>query len=125
MTPYIEHCQNVPKWMIKKVANIARNLRDQSNVQNAYNQLIYNATLILKLELQIFPDLSLLVPREFLEALVAGTGSNLSNLECAAIIILQYEAENTTPINFKEHLKEYLQLKWESLNSLLERNSDE
>ncbi len=29
------------------------------------------------------------------------------------------------PINIDEHFEEYLHLKWESLNFLLERNSDE
>jgi len=125
MTPYIEHCQNVPKWMIKKVATIACNFRDESNVENAYHQLVFNAAIILQAELITSPALSLIVPLEFSKALKAGTGSNLSPLECMAIIILQYEAEEAPPVNIEENFKEYLHLKWESLNSLLERNSDE
>ena len=125
MTPYIEHCQNVPKWMIKKVATIARNFRDESNVQNAYHQLVFEAAILLQGELKTFPDFSSIVPIEFLKALKAGTGSNLSNLECMAIIINKYDTEESPPINVEENVKEYLHLKWESLNSLLERNSDE
>ncbi len=125
MTPYIEHCQNVPKWMINKVATIARNFSGESNVQNAYNQLVFEAATVLQAELKTISDLSLIVPKEFVLALEAGTGTNLSHLECTAIIILQNDAGKAMPINIDEHFEEYLHLKWESLNFLLERNSDE
>jgi len=42
-----------------------------------------------------------------------------------AIIINKYDTEESPPINVEENVKEYLHLKWESLNSLLERNSYE
>lgn len=111
----------VPYWMRHKVLRIVQDFgtRQGYEIVKAIGVLEYNAATILQGEVRAFPELGAWVPADFLQGLQAGHGDNLSWLERAAIVILEYNAAMATPNNFGEVLLEFLNLKWRALGELL------
>ncbi|HWR10646.1 MAG TPA: hypothetical protein VN445_02390 [Rectinemataceae bacterium] len=122
-TTYLDHVRIVPEWMTRKVGRLARDWKKSQGLDTIAEAIgtLENCTVnVLKGEHTVLPALGNHVPADFRKALIAGTGNNLAPLERAAIVIVDHDAGVSTPGNLDDCFSEFLNLKWISLDSLLE-----
>lgn len=116
--------QMLPVWMSEKVARIVRREQKEQTFSSTLFQVEYQSAICLQTELQVDPSLAKAVSEDFRIALCAGTGSNLTPLERASIVILEEDAVSALPDKFEAIMSEFLKLKWEALASLLKGGAD-
>lgn len=140
---YQKQVETVPGWMKEKVLRLATERNDifemrygilgklmeseprRRLVQSLF-ELEYEATVLLRAELRLAPELEDLLP-EFTAVLKTSVdGSTLSPRERAAIVIIQNDSVNAGFMELMEHdFNEYIRLKWLSLARLLKEAVDE
>lgn len=114
----------LPLWMSEKVARLVRKEQGKLSFTDTLYQMEYRAAICLQSELQLDPSLSESVSEDFRKALCAGTGSNLTPLERASIVILEEDTASALPDNIEDFMSEFLKLKWMALTSLLKGGAD-
>jgi hypothetical protein len=143
-TQYLDLCQVVPSWIMKKVLALATDKNDiyemrssgsfhflkgepRRKMKESLYELELTSTILLQEDLHSSPELASLVPVEFIVALEAtGTGVSLAPRERAAIVIIQHDADEIlTPDILASSYREFLHLKWESLERLLTEAANE
>lgn len=137
---YLEHCKVLPEWVSKRVVTIASRKRDSAEIRDStigrkflkdspslpleryIRELEYLGTVVLQGELKEYPELANHVPEPFISALVhSSTGTNLSPLEQAVIIIIDEDSSSATHTDFLSDIVAFLHLKWESIGMMLDR----
>lgn len=137
-TRYLNHCQVVPPWMMKRVLALATDKNDvhemrssgsfhflkgepRRRIKESLAELELTSTILLQEDLHSSPELASLVPVEFTKALRAtGTGISLAPRERAAIVIIQHDADEILTLDILASFYcEFLNLKWVSLAWLL------
>lgn len=116
--------QRLPVWMSEKVARLVRRERRELSLSDTLYQMEYQVAICLQSELQLDPSLAEVISEDFRVALCAGTGSNLTPLERASIVILEEDAVSALPDKFEDIMSEFQKLKWEALASLLKGGAD-
>lgn len=116
--------QMLPSWMSEKVARLVRREQRELTFSDTLFQMEYRSAICLQSELQVDPKLAEAVSEDFRIALCAGTGSNLSPLERASIVILEEDAVSAIPDTFEAFMADFLKLKWRALASLLTGGAD-
>lgn len=114
----------LPLWMSEKVARLVRREQKELSFSETLYQMEYRSAICLQSELQVDPRLAEAVSEDFRIALCAGTGSNLTPLERASIVILEEDAVSALPDTFEAFMLEFLRLKWRALASLLKGGAD-
>lgn len=125
--------KQAPAWLRERVVKIAREYEadtnptlgqkapppQKKNLAEIILQLEFKAVTVLKGELIALPSLLELVNKDFLHALgMTASGSTLSPMERAAVVVLEHDARLMTA---KIHdLDELLTLKWLTLAEMLE-----
>jgi hypothetical protein len=110
--------------MSEKVVRIVRREQRELPFSETLHQMEYRSAICLQSELQVDPRLAEAVSEDFRVALCAGTGSNLTPLERASIVILEEDAVSALPDNFEAFMSEFLRLKWRALAYLLKGGAD-
>jgi len=115
--------QLISSWMSGKVARLTayyQKVTESSSLAETLEELEFQSATILRAELAEFPCLSLFVAKDFLRLLQQNALGAMKPSECAALVIIEADAQALTPATNPSDLAEFTRLKWQALGSLLQ-----
>ncbi|GAB6275591.1 MAG: hypothetical protein SAMD01599839_01310 [Rectinema sp.] len=115
--------QPIPLWMSSKVARLTayyQKATGSSSLAETLGELEFQSATILRAELVAFPDLTVFVPEDFLRLLQQNALGAMKPLECAALVIIEADAQACSSATNPDDLAEFTRLKWQSFGSLLQ-----
>lgn len=115
--------QQIPLWMGSKVSRLTVECQKKTgaaSLSEALMALEFESATVLRAELAVFPDLAASVPGDFLRLLQQNALGAMKPWECAALVIIETDAQALTPATNPDDLAAFTTLKWQSLGSLLQ-----